>query len=97
MCVSVCVCVCARARAYVARSSVRVYVKRGIWHNRLSRLKISKNLKKISYEIRRNFLLSQIVKNLLRKWSRFCKVSCSLRAYGHERLWRGARETDTCA
>ena len=31
------------------------------------------NLKKISYEPHRNFLQPRIVKNLLRKWSRFCK------------------------
>jgi hypothetical protein len=36
-------------------------------------LKISNRMKKISYEPRRNFLQPQIVKNLLRKWSRFCK------------------------
>jgi hypothetical protein len=35
--------------------------------------KISKTLKKISYHSHRNFLQPQIVKNLLRKWSRFCK------------------------
>ncbi len=51
----------------------RVYDNRGIWHNRLSHLQISKNLKKISYEPHRNFIQSQTSKNLLRKWSRFCK------------------------
>ena len=35
----------------------------------------SYNLKKISHEPRRNFLLSQIVKNPLRKWSCFCSGS----------------------
>ena len=37
-----------------------------------SQKKFKKN-GKISYEPRRNFLQPQIFKNLLRKWSRFCK------------------------
>jgi hypothetical protein len=36
--------------------------------------KISKNLKKISYQPRRNFFLPQIVKNLLPKWSVFVRI-----------------------
>jgi hypothetical protein len=36
-------------------------------------LKISKNLKKISYVPRRSLLQPEIVKNLLRQRSRFCK------------------------
>jgi hypothetical protein len=53
-----------------------VFVNRGFWHNRSFPFQISKNLKKISYEPhrgRRNFSQSQTSKNLLRKWSRFCK------------------------
>ena len=50
-----------------------VLVNSGVWHSRLSHLQISKILKKISYETRRNLLQPQTGKNLLRKWSRFCK------------------------
>ena len=37
------------------------------------RKKISNRMKKISYEPRRNLLEPQTGKNLLRKWSCFCK------------------------
>ena len=39
-----------------------------------SSFKISKNLKKISYQSRRNFFLPQFVKNLLPKWSVFVRI-----------------------
>ncbi len=57
------------------RNSIRkgVLVNSGVLHSRLSHLQISKNLKKISDETRRNLLQPQTGKNLLRKWSRFCK------------------------
>ena len=51
----------------------RVYENRGIWHNSPSLRQISNKMKKISYELHRNLLVSQIVKNLLWKRSRFCK------------------------
>jgi hypothetical protein len=53
-----------------------VYINRGIWHSRLSLRQISKKSQKISYEPhrgRRNFIQVQTGKNLLRKWSSFCK------------------------
>ena len=53
-----------------------VYEKGGLWRNRSFPFQISKNLKKISYEphrVRRNFSQPETIKNLLRKWSRFCK------------------------
>ena len=53
-----------------------VYNNSGFWRNCSFPFQISKNLKKISYEphrVRRNFSQSQTSKNLLRKWSRFCK------------------------
>jgi hypothetical protein len=37
------------------------------------RFLLPQNLKKISYHSHRNFLQPQTSKNLLRKWSRFCK------------------------
>ncbi len=51
------------------------YVNSGLWRKSLFPHKISNKMKKISYEPRRNFFLSQIVKNLLRKWSVFVSTS----------------------
>jgi hypothetical protein len=65
---------CVKLKQTAAVTSV--YEKGGFWHNRSFPFQISKNLKKISYEphrCRRNFSQPQTSKNLLRKWSRFCK------------------------
>jgi hypothetical protein len=51
-----------------------VYGNRGLWRSPLLLFKISKNLKKISYQPRRNLLQPQIVKNLLPKWSVFVRI-----------------------
>jgi hypothetical protein len=51
-----------------------VLENRGLWRNPLLLFKISKNLKKISYQPRRNLLQPQIVKNLLPKWSVFVRI-----------------------
>jgi hypothetical protein len=51
-----------------------VFENRGLWRKSLLPHQCSKNLKKISYEPRRNFLLPQFVKNLLPKWSVFVRI-----------------------
>ncbi len=55
------------------REREREYINSGVWRSRLSPHKISNKSEKISYEPRRNFLLLQILKNILRQRSRFCK------------------------
>ena len=52
---------------YAPKDTVCVYVNRGLWRNPLLLFKISKNLKKISYQPRRNFLLLQIREKSLTK------------------------------
>ncbi len=51
-----------------APGPLRVYNNSGVCHNSPSLRQISNKMKKISYEPHGNFLLSQIVKNLL--WQR---------------------------
>jgi hypothetical protein len=51
-----------------------VYENRGLWRKSLLPHQISKNIKKISHQPRRNFFLPQFVKNLSRKWSVFVRI-----------------------
>jgi hypothetical protein len=59
------VCVCVLVWCVCVLNGVCVYENSRIWRKSLSPLQISKNLKNISHQPRRNFLMLQFVKNLL--------------------------------